>query len=129
MTKIAITGSSGFLATHTINCLRLNNHNIIPITRKSLPGMITVKNYLDCPKADILIHFAEESNQRLVNQKGEKYIISSAKTVENLVNKFGKSLIYASSGVVYGDNEKVILIDKIGAVWIWRLHKETIYSQ
>ena len=106
MSEIVITGSSGFLATNTINYLKNQNHKIIPVSRQSLPGSLKVKNYSECPNGEILIHFAEESNKQIVNQNGEKYITSSTKTVENLVRKFGKKLIYASSGSVYGDKGK-----------------------
>ena len=114
MSEIVITGSSGFLAKNTIIQLKTHNHKVIPLSRQSLPGIIKVKNYLDCPDGDIAIHFAEEANKRIVNQSDEKYIISSAKTVENLVKKFGKNLIYASSGSVYGDRGKTSfrVIDK-----------------
>ncbi len=114
MSEIIITGSSGFLAKNTINKLRTHNHKIIPLSRQSLPDIIKVKNYLNCPDGDILIHFAEEANKNIVNESNEKYISSSAKTVENLVKKFGKNLIYASSGSVYGDKGRTSfrVIDK-----------------
>ena len=45
--------------------MKSHNHKIIPLSRQSLPGIIKVKNYLDCPDGDIAIHFAEEANKRI----------------------------------------------------------------
>ena len=70
MSEIIITGSSGFLAKNTINKLRTHNHKIIPLSRQSLPDIIKVKNYLNCPDGDILIHFAEEANKKNIPFQG-----------------------------------------------------------
>jgi UDP-glucose 4-epimerase len=103
--KIAITGSSGFLARHTIKQLIKAEHQVIPFTRQNLTGAVQVKDYRDTPSADLLIHFAEESNRQKVNKIGKKYIEYSSNISRVLTKKFNGNVIYISSGTVYGDQK------------------------
>jgi len=107
MLKIAITGSSGFLAGHIIKQLNKSGHQVIPVTRQHFDGAVQVQDYRETPSADLLIHLAEESDRQKVNKIGKRYIEYSSNIVEILTEKFNGNVIYASSGTVYGDKEDV----------------------
>ena len=106
MLKIAITGSSGFLASHTIKQLIKAGHQVIPVTRQNLLGAVQVKDYRDTPSADLLIHLAEEPDPQKVNKIGRKYIEYSSTILAILTEKFNGNVLYVSSGTVYGDQEE-----------------------
>ncbi len=106
MLKIAITGSSGFLAGHIMKQLIRSGHQVIPVTRQHLDGAVQVQDYRDTPSADLLIHLAEEPDRQKVNKIGRKYIEYSSNIAAILTEKFDGNVIYASSGTVYGDKEE-----------------------
>ena len=107
MSEIVVTGAAGFVAGHVRRRLEESGHKVVPVTRQKLPGMFQVNDYIDCPDADLLMHFAEEPDRAKVNSIGEKYVNDSASVVEHLASRFGKRMIYASSGTVYGDKINV----------------------
>jgi|SaaInlStandDraft_4_1057021.scaffolds.fasta_scaffold42336_1 UDP-glucose 4-epimerase len=106
MLKIAITGSSGFLAGHIMKQLIRSGHQVIPVTRQHLDGAVQVQDYRHTPSADLLIHLAEEPDRQKVNKIGRKYIEYSSNIAAILTEKFDGNVIYASSGTVYGDKEE-----------------------
>lgn len=75
----------------------------MPVARRYMPWAVQVEDYRNSPTGDVLIHLAEEPNRSKVNQLGEDYILHSVDVVKDLVARFGRDTIYASSGVVYGD--------------------------
>jgi len=104
MIRIAVTGASGFIASHVIQRLKSEGFQVIPLTRKSIQGMVTVDHYGNIPEADLVIHLAEEANRVKVNQQGESYVEHSRSVVRELASRFHGRLIYGSSASVYGDN-------------------------
>jgi nucleoside-diphosphate-sugar epimerase len=106
MTKIAITGASGFLGGYLNEYLKAIGLTVIPYSRRLLPGMSQILNYGQTPKADFLIHLAEEADREKVNKMGETYLDNATDVLKVLSRRFGKDIIYASSGVVYGDENK-----------------------
>ncbi|QWD70713.1 NAD(P)-dependent oxidoreductase [Polynucleobacter sp. UB-Siik-W21] len=101
--KINITGASGFIGKHLVSELSIEHKGIVPISRSYHAGYAVVENYFDTPPGDLLVHLAEDPDRNRVNQLGQGYIQFSSAVIKNLVEKFGKNLIYISSGIVYGD--------------------------
>ena len=107
MQTIVVTGASGFLASHIINQLSAIDCQVTPVSRKKASGAIQIDDYIDTPKADMLVHLAEDSNRIRVNKIGKRYIKYSSNVMTALVEKFNGHVIYASSATVYGDKGKV----------------------
>lgn len=99
---VVVTGASGFLGRAVIARLNQEGLQSRGVCRKPVAGMVQIADYCDTPSADLIIHLAEEPDRAVVNN-------SRASTAEHfdLVRRLGAragKLIYASSGVVYGDN-------------------------
>jgi UDP-glucose 4-epimerase len=104
--SIIVTGASGFIGKKIINYLeKKTGFQLIPVSRsKNNNSNVYVKNYIDTPVGNILLHLAEDPVRGRVNKIGDKYIKNSGLVVENLLSKgFGK-IIYCSSATVYGDS-------------------------
>lgn len=106
MVTIVITGAAGFLGRFLTAYLVNNGLNVIPVSRRWLPGMHQVQDYSQSPRGDILIHLAEEPDRSKVNQMGEAYMFYAGRTIKSLSRRFDQRIIYASSGVVYGDENE-----------------------
>ena len=106
MATIVITGAAGFLGRFLTVYLVNNGLNVIPVSRRSLPGMHQVQDYSQSPAGDVLIHLAEESDRGKVNRLGEAYMQYAASVIKALSGRFNQGMIYASSGVVYGDENE-----------------------
>jgi len=100
--RIVVTGASGFLARAVIARLTAIGLPCIAVSRRRGPGLHKVADYTDTPAADIMIHLAEESDRAKATFLGEAYLEHAAIVVEKLLAR-APALIYASSGVVYGD--------------------------
>ena len=100
--RIVVTGGSGFLARAVIARLTAIGLPCLAVSRRRGPGLHQVADYADTPAADILIHLAEESDRAKANLLGEAYLEHAATVVEKLLDR-GRTFVYASSGVVYGD--------------------------
>ncbi len=103
---VIMTGGSGFLGRHVAARLASRGLRIIPVARRNMPWAVQVEDYRNSPGGDVLIHLAEEPNRLEVNRRGESYILESAKVMFELTGRFGRDTIYASSGVVYGDQNE-----------------------
>ena len=102
--KIVITGASGFLGKHILNALtKKKNIEIIPVTRKNIPGWYQVNKYSDSPLGDILIHLAENNNRNEVQTLGKSYEAQALNTLDKLLNKGYRKVVYVSSSMLYGD--------------------------
>ena len=77
-------------------------HTVIPVSRRKDAGLFEVRSYEESPVSDVVIHLAEEPDQRKANQLGEAYIHQTARVVTALARHRNQRVIYASSGVVYG---------------------------
>lgn len=112
MTKIVITGAAGFLGRALITQLAGSGLTVVPVSRRSFPGMCKVQDYGQSPAGDILIHLAEEPDRSKVNRYGDAYVQHASDTIRAISSHSGQKIIYASSGVVYGDqNENPCKID------------------
>jgi nucleoside-diphosphate-sugar epimerase len=107
MKKVAITGASGFLGGYLNEHLKAAGFTVIPYSRRPLPGMSQVQDYGQIPNADFVIHLAEEADRKKVNKMGGACLDNATDVLKILSRRFGKRVIYASSGVVYGDENMV----------------------
>lgn len=98
-----ITGAGGFLGRHVLACLLASGRQVVGLSRQRLEGMTMIESYANAPAAGFLIHLAEEPDRGKVNQWGSAYVAQSNRTIRTLAERFGKNLLYASSGTVYGD--------------------------
>ena len=83
--------------------LRSKGQTVIPVSRRSSPGIYQVEDYGQSPAGDILIHLAEDPDAGKVNQLGKHYLLKVTSVVRTLSRASYQRIIYASSGAVYGD--------------------------
>ncbi|WP_119166702.1 NAD-dependent epimerase/dehydratase family protein [Algihabitans albus] len=105
--RIVVTGASGFLGRHLCRDLLAAGRNVLGVARRPLPDMpsVQVTDYRDTPGGDILIHLAERSDRGAALVAGEDHVAEVTSTLQVLLDgRFGR-LLYASSGMVYGDAE------------------------
>ncbi len=105
MVSVVITGASGFLGRYLTACLASTGLTVFPVSRQPFLGMYHVTDYSKCPDGDVLIHLAEEPDRSKVNRLGESYALASLGVVKTLSSRYQRT-IYASSGVVYGDDNE-----------------------
>lgn len=98
-----ITGAGGFLGRHVLACLVASGRKVLALSRQRQEGMTMIESYALAPASGFLVHLAEEPDRGKVNQWGSAYVAESNRTIRTLAERFGKNLLYASSGTVYGD--------------------------
>ncbi len=103
MQSIVITGATGFLGRAVLRQLAALGVTGTPVSRRPLLGGLHVVDYADCPAAEVIIHLAEAADRAAANRLGDAHTRETARVVRALSARTGL-LIYASSGVVYGDN-------------------------
>ncbi len=103
------------LGSAVCNKLKILGVNTIPISRNIRSGFCCVDNYAKSPDCDVLIHLGESSNRHWVNQNILEYEPRMLETVNELISKNYKKIVYASSALLYGDlsNKKSTVGDKI----------------
>lgn len=102
MTRVVITGATGFLGRHVVAQLS-GGFELVPVSRGQHEGVVQVTNYANVPEGDILIHLAEEPDRAAASRAGDAHVEASTGLVRALSRRFADRMIYASSGVVYGD--------------------------
>ncbi|MGQ0684314.1 NAD-dependent epimerase/dehydratase family protein [Bradyrhizobium sp.] len=100
--EIVVTGASGFLGRALMAELSHGGLPAMGVCRRALNGMHRVADYRDTPSADVLIHLAEEPDRAVANRV-DAASCDQSDVIRRLSARAGK-IIYASSGVVYGDN-------------------------
>lgn len=110
MTKVGITGQSGFIGNHILNTLRLypNDFNVIPFEKSFFDNATKLDAFVK--NCDVIIHLASlnrhddlevlylvnlELTQKLLDSlertKSKPHVIISSSTQEDLDNCYGKS--------------------------------------
>lgn len=101
--SVVVTGASGFLGKRVVEALLIRSVNVYPVARTLEAGIFHVENYDQAPLADVLIHLAEDPNRARVNAAGTEYEKEVLRTLAVLLNKGYKTVVYASSALLYGD--------------------------
>jgi len=101
--KIVVTGASGFIGRALMKKLAQTDNEVIGVSRNSASGYFYVEDYANSPDGDVLIHLGEASNRKWVEKSGQPYEKSAMSTLEHLMNKKYGRVVYASSSVLYGD--------------------------
>lgn len=99
--RIVITGATGFIGKALLYRLRKLGLDVIGVSRTIGYGNIVVEKYADAPVGDVLVHLAEASNRLEVNALGTLYRDEQLETINRLIKKRYKKIIYASSALVY----------------------------
>jgi UDP-glucose 4-epimerase len=99
LSKIIITGSSGFIGSALISKLKKENIAYIGLSRKNINGLTKISSYADFSgdNNSILVHLAQPNNTKI-----ESYV-EEVQLFESLVSSNWEHIIYISSATVYGD--------------------------
>lgn len=103
MKRVVITGANGFVGAILSQRLSELQYDVVPVSRRAIEGGVQVQCYSETPSGDALIHLAEESHRGVANALGASYELSARNLVEQLSRQFSGKVIYASSAVIYGD--------------------------
>jgi UDP-glucose 4-epimerase len=106
--KVVVTGASGFVGNRVVKELLKRGIETCAVARRPVEftNSLLVGSYLDTPKADILIHLAENPNRAEVNKMGNDYAIKVNKLIKALILKDYQRIVFASSVTVYGDKNQ-----------------------
>ena len=102
--KIVITGASGFIGQHLVENFKDNpGVDVVAVSRREFKNSYMVLDYTETPVGDVLIHLAEDNNTESVAAKGEAYEKTTLSTLDSLLSKRYKRIVYVSTSVLYGD--------------------------
>jgi len=101
--RIVVTGASGFVGRALTRRLADLGHEVLALSRRQGPGLLTVADYRDCPAGEVLVHLAQEADRARFNQAGEAAVMATVAQFEDLLAQPWQQVVYASSGAVYGD--------------------------
>ncbi|RME32469.1 MAG: NAD-dependent epimerase/dehydratase family protein, partial [Gammaproteobacteria bacterium] len=101
--RVIVTGAGGFLGRHLCRALDAAGHQVVPLSRRPGPGMVTVEDYRHAPGGDILIHLAQEPDRARFNAGGAEAANTAVAMLESLLQGPWERVVYASSAAVYGD--------------------------
>jgi len=103
MHQVVVTGASGFLGRATLQVLRDKGYNCLGIARKKTTNSCQVASYQDAPLGEILIHLAETNDRSIFAGQDSAHEEEARQTLEVLLSKGYRKVIYASSSALYGD--------------------------
>tara|TARA_X000001036_G_C20525449_1_gene743915 strand:- start:133 stop:993 length:861 start_codon:yes stop_codon:yes gene_type:complete len=112
--NIAITGSTGFLGIELCKKIKILNHNIIHINKRSGYDIADYKTLSNVPEFDLLIHLAAETyipDSYIDPIKFYNTNVLGTMNMLELCRKYNAKIIYTSS-YIYGVPEKLPIDEK-----------------
>lgn len=104
--KVVVTGATGFVGGRVLRLLREHSQvELVPVTRQRIPHWCCVTDYAQSPSGDVLIHLAENCDRGQVANLGTAYEESIRASLSALLEKGYHRIVYASSAVLYGDED------------------------
>lgn len=102
MTRIVMTGASGFVGKALCHQLLARGIEVIPVVRalSFSPEQTAVASL---PDGDVLIHLGEISDRKAANELGHAYEQAAMARLHALLARGYAHIVYASSAVLYGD--------------------------
>jgi UDP-glucose 4-epimerase len=88
-----------------MDCLAQRGLQALGVSRRRFPNVLQVDSYEDVPSGDVLVHMAEASDRAYAQAHAPSYEQRAMATLERLQVKGFARVIYASSAVLYGDQE------------------------
>ncbi|MFN4310066.1 MAG: NAD-dependent epimerase/dehydratase family protein [Ferrovibrio sp.] len=101
--RVIVTGASGFLGSAIVRKLTTAGIECLGVSRKTVAGLNHVAEYSDTPEGDVLIHLAETSDRAAAKALGDSVEVEARHTLDALLAKGYRKIVYASSAVLYGD--------------------------
>ncbi len=103
--RVVVAGASGFVGSALVRACRDAGIDVLPVARSARPspGLIVVPDYSHTPPGDVLVHLAESRDLALAEAEGEAHIARAVSVAQGLLAIGFRRVVYASSGVVYGD--------------------------
>jgi UDP-glucose 4-epimerase len=98
-----VSGAAGFLGSRVVRALREQNAQVVAVSRRPIEGGLQLTSYADAPSGEVLIHLAEANDRQEVRQAGTRYERAVQETLQALIRKRYRRIIYASSALLYGD--------------------------
>jgi nucleoside-diphosphate-sugar epimerase len=101
--SVVITGVSGLIGQELFTRLKIDGLVVKGVSlTKSSEDIKLVRSYREAPDAELLIHLGENSSINAVETQGREYYQKQIEIIDSLSKRYDK-VIYASSGVLYGD--------------------------
>ncbi|MBN1379006.1 MAG: NAD(P)-dependent oxidoreductase [Gammaproteobacteria bacterium] len=101
--RVVITGASGFLGQYLVRALKNRDIEVVPVSRQYFDQIVRVHDYSASPGGDVLVHLAEDRDRVRVNGSDDDYFRAKRKTLDDLLTKEYKRVIYVSSAALYDD--------------------------
>ena len=102
--RVVISGASGFLGQAVTRLLTTySGIEVVPVSRSGGASTIIVRDYVDTPEGDVLIHLAQTSDRARVNKYGYSSYHSQCEVFSEVCSRGYKHLLYISSATLYGD--------------------------